>query len=73
MLHVRYMAHFPMHTQAVSWRVPEKALSLVMVALASLSAPRKRAMPRVTRPTQTIDLGMQPTDVSMWAGDNRPL
>ena len=54
-------------------RVPEKALSLVIVALTSLNAPRKRAMPRVTRPTQTIDLGMQPTAVLVWAGGKQPL
>ena len=73
LLQVSNMAHSLCASTLLSWRVPAKALSLVVVAWASLTAPRERAMPRITRPTQTIDLGMQPTDLMVWAGDKRPL
>ena len=72
-LDVSNVAQSSVHARAPSWCVPEKTLSLVMLARASLIAPRKRAMPRVTRPTQITDLGMQPTDLSERAGDKRPL
>ena len=56
------------HAQALGWRIPEKALSLVTTPRPYLIDPRKTAMPRVTRPTQTIDLGIQSTDSQVGAG-----